>query len=282
MNRYPYHPTGLIFREKGDGRNSFAVVDPVAAREVSFGLDWQAAYDRWLEIRRARVPVPNPIQLSWLVQEFAACHRSPNIRLCAVHDKERKLIAIALAEMGEPLATGLKEADCVAFRNVCASMSCLGPVRTERLIGRIRQAWSWAREQGWLEQACPFTVAPRDAAIRGEVVGIVASYLPEDVLAKILLVRRPVGVLDEQQIQELSRAVRRAAGRASEQARRDGRPDLIDWLSRCSLGWMRDTSIDETLFWSNSMQSMARGRIDHVSQLRQRGAKATVEPEDRR
>jgi hypothetical protein len=275
MISFPYHPIGLIIREGPNGQSRFAVVDPAAGREVSHGCDWRAAYDHWLETRRARVPVPNPLPLTWLVKEFAECRRMGDKCLREAHTGETRLIAIVLAKLGDPLATVLRQEDCVAFRNACADVPRLGPVRTETLIRRIRQAWSWGREQGWLEHECPFTAEKRNAAIQQELVGIVASSLPDSVLSSILSARNPVRAPAGQQNKGLSCAVRRAASRASAQAKRDGRPDLVDWLARCKLSWFLDPSIDESLPRANALQSMASGRIERISQRRQHRLKDT-------
>lgn len=275
MIRYPYHPVGMVFRDGAGGLTRFAVVDPVGDREVSHGCDWRAAYDHWLEIRRARVPVPDPMPLLWLVKEFSECRRMADEDLRKAQEKETQLISIVLEKLGDPRVAELREADCVAFRNACAAFPRLGPVATETLIRRIRQAWNWGREQGWLGHECPFSAKQRDAAIRQELVGIVASYLPDDALAKVLAAREAVGAPAAEQIMGLPRAVRRAARGAAEQARRDGRPDLVDWLCRCKLSWMLDTSIDLSLLLSNTMQTMASGRGERTNQLK-RCAKETV------
>ncbi|WP_321949322.1 hypothetical protein [Paraburkholderia sp. J10-1] len=281
MISYPYHPAGLIAREQPNGRSRFTVVDPVDRREVSHGGDWQAAYNHWLKIRRARVPVPNPMPLLWLVKEFSECRRMADERLRAAHETEMHSISVVLKKLGDPHAAGLRDVDCVAFRNACAAVPRLGPVATETLIRRIRQAWIWGCEQGWLQHECPFSAEQRDTAIKRELVGVVASYLPDDALTRVLSARKAVGPIAEEQIRGLSRAVRRAARLASDQARRDGRPDLVDWLSRCKLSWMLNTSIDGSLLLSNAMQTMASGRIERVAELKRRCAKDAVKAEAR-
>jgi hypothetical protein len=273
MIRNPYHPVGLIIRRGPNGQNRFAVADSVGGREVSHGYDWQAAYDHWLQTRRARVPVPHPLPLSWLLKEFAECRRMGDERMREAHARETRLIAIVLANLGDPPADGLRGEDCIAFRSACAATPRLGPVRTETLIRRIRQAWKWGREQGWLAHECPFAAEQRDSAIRQELVGIVASCVPDSLLSSILSARNAAGPPAEQQIKGLSCAVRQAARRASEQARRDGRPDLADWLARCKLSWFLDASIDESLLRSNALQSMVSGRIERMSKRREHRAK---------
>jgi hypothetical protein len=275
MNSNPYHPIGLIIRRGPNGQSRFAVADSAAGREVSHGCDWQAAYDHWFQARRARVPVPSPLPLIWLAKEFAECRRMGDERLRKAHMRETRLIAIVLAKLGDPLVAELREEDCMAFRNSCAATPRLGPVRTETLIRRIRQAWNWGREQGWLAHECPFAAEQRDLALRQELVGIVASRIPDRFLSAILSARNAAGPPSELQITGLSRAVRQAARRASEQARRDGRPDLVDWLARCKLSWFLHASIDESLIRSNALQSIASGRIERMSKYREHRAKHT-------
>jgi hypothetical protein len=90
MIRNPYHPVGLIIRRGPNGQNRFAVADSVGGREVSHGYDWQAAYDHWLQTRRARVPVPHPLPLSWLLKEFVLSAGEWAMNVCAKHTQEKR------------------------------------------------------------------------------------------------------------------------------------------------------------------------------------------------
>jgi hypothetical protein len=273
MTPYPYHLPGLIIRKAPNGKSRFALVNSISGKETSCGQDWRAAYDHWLEIRRSRLPVPEQISLLWLVNEFEECHRSAKIRVREAHTLDIRLIAIVLSKLGNPLVLKIRDVDCIAFRNAASAVPRLGPVRTETLIRRIRQAWRWGRECGWVEHECPFTAELRDAAIRRELSGIVVTYLPAGVLAAILLLQRAAVAPAEHQVERLSRAVKEAARKASDQAMRDGRLDLVKWLARCRLNWLLETSIDESMIRPDARKSVAAGRIERINQLRDRGAK---------
>jgi len=266
--RNPYHPVGMIVRGGRRGQYRFAVVDAATGREISYGCDWQAAYENWLGMRRVRVPVPSPLTLAWVVSEFGECHRQSDESKRKGHERDTRLIAAVLMRMGNPLASALQEVDCEAFRNACLTVPGIGTVRMETLIRRIRQAWIWASKQGWLEDECLLKAKLRDPAIRHGIIEMVVVHLPDDALTAIRSARHEAGTTMRGDVSGLSREVSRAAQRAAELARSNGRLDLIDWLGRCKLSWFLDTAIDESLLRTKPSRTVVAGRIEHVNQLR--------------
>ncbi len=268
--RNPYHMCGMIVRAGPRGQYRFAVVDAKSGREISYGCDWHAAYDSWLGMRRVRVPVPSPLTLVWVVTEFGECHRHSDESLRKGHERDTRLIVEVLMRMGNPLASALQEVDCKAFRNACLTVPRIGTVRTETLIRRIRQVWVWASEQGWVEHECLLKAKLREPAIRRGIVEMVVVHLPDDALTAIRSVRHAAGASVGDDVGGLSREVSRAAQRARELARSNGRLDLTEWLGRCKLSWFLDTAIDESLFQVKPSRIVVAGRIERVNQLRNR------------
>jgi hypothetical protein len=245
MDSHLFHPPGLIIRKRTDGESRFSMRDPTNGRDVGLGSDWAAAYRCWLVARATTTVVPKPTPVRWLITEFGERHRPWGEKERRVFSKEMRLLVEVMWNLGDPLVTKLRAADCETVR----ATSRVGPVKTETLVRRLRQIWRWANTEGLTETACPWVAKTQERQVRAEIVELVARYLAADAMQRLRLVT----VADQMSLDEgvgrilssLCAAVRLGARNAILQAKRDGRPDLIPALRRCELSWFLEPRTSE-------------------------------------
>jgi hypothetical protein len=262
-------PKGLLRRQRPDGSLRYSMVDPAHHKELSLGHEARLAYSVWNAQRAQTISPPALLPVTWLLREFSIRkrpedHRERNQLACELKD-----LCVFLCKIGDPSVTELSAQLCQEFRNSMARR----PVAAETRIRRLRQVWNWANQERLIESECPWTAQNRHVAICVEVVDIVRQFLPPDVRDHLnsldLNVVSQSSALKDQELRWLQQSIGRAALKASQQLRKDGRPDLVAVVTTCSLQTFLDAARTNLPRHTGSAKLLlGHSRIEKVASLR--------------
>jgi hypothetical protein len=262
-------PKGLLRRRRADGSFGYSFRDPALHKELPLGHDARLAYSAWIALRSKTIPPPNPLPVTWLLREFAIRKRPEDRRERKQLTAELKDLSDFLYKIGDPPVSELAAHQCQEFRKSMARRS----VAVETRIRRLRQVWNWAKQEGLTESECPWTAQTRHAAICTEVADIVRQFLPPDARDRLdslnMNAMSQNTALKDQALQWLQNSTGRAASKASEQLRKDGRPDLVAVVATCSLQTFLDaarTTLPRQT--ANAKLLIGHARVEKVASLR--------------